>query len=1036
MKRSTYAKTVVWMTGMVFITACGGGAGNTPPKAASLSLSTDEDTKLTVELKAIDKQNDTLTYTLVSQPSHGKLSGSAPHLTYTPNTNYHGTDRFVYRAADAASTSDDANVTITVHPVNDRPTAKASASATLVDRGVPITLSGSGSDVDGDTLGCTWVLARPAESDAVLEHADQCTAHVTPDAPGTYTATLTVRDASLDSHPVTVTLTVRDTALVPMRDSKHGQEPWITNALAADTPHILKDINTRPAHLVKFAHTPSMSITDGTTLYFVASDEGKRCGLWRKSDSASTPQLIRSMRACESIRHLTFLGSELYFVLSTPQGDQLWRATASSSELAADIRATGAPYPSRITRLTASGGKLYFAGRDGQSDSGNQLWVYDPANGAQALSNAIDPSYLTDLNGKLYFSASDNVYGRELWVSDGTASGTKILKNINANSNDAFPISLTVYNNKLYFSANDGSHGYELWVSDGTQGGTQMLKDLTSDAASSDPEYFTLAGGKLFFAAFDTSHGEELWVTDGTAANTQMVKDLWPGVSGSYPSDFTAVGNRLFFVAEDDTHGAELWVSDGTAANTQMVKDITPGINSTYINWLAAAGSTLYFGFDSQLWVSDGTESGTTQKHDYGTDLVMGSYRTALVGNRLYFFLREQRTVWDEIWHYDTSTDATQPVGYDDAPTDSSLHVFATHFYNDGLKHARVHGTDFFVAYDPDYGYELYKSGGNSSTTALVKDIYPGPAGSDPRELTPLGGWLYFVAEDATGTALYRTQESASSTQLVHRANRIKFLTAAGSHLYFSSDKTNGRELWISDPSDPSAHLLKDIYPGHNSAYPRSLAAIGDRIYFRAEDSTNGPEPWVSDGTKDGTKMIENISAGSAGSYPSDFVDLNGSVCFVANWRTIRCTQGDTGGTVEVVSSPSIKHIYNLRSLNGRLYFEARTTSEGREPWTSDGRAGGTTEMIRDIYSGPDHSMSKDFVALGKEIYFIARDKKGFSLWQVLPGDAMRIKLFKDAMDVRIVKVLNGRILLRVDAGCSSELWSSDGTYDGTIKLR
>jgi ELWxxDGT repeat protein len=40
-----------------------------------------------------------------------------------------------------------------------------------------------------------------------------------------------------------------------------------------------------------------------------------------------------------------------------------------------------------------------------------------------------DPSSLTALgNGKVLFNADDGVNGRELWTTDGTAAGTRLVK--------------------------------------------------------------------------------------------------------------------------------------------------------------------------------------------------------------------------------------------------------------------------------------------------------------------------------------------------------------------------------------------------------------------------------------------------------------------------------------------------------------------------------------------------------------------------------------------------------------------------------
>ena len=70
---------------------------------------------------------------------------------------------------------------------------------------------------------------------------------------------------------------------------------------------------------------------------------------------------------------------------------------------------------------------------------------------------------VVNVTGTLYISADDrSTTGTELWKSDGTEDGTKLVKDIDP-SGDSFPLWLTNVGGTLYFSANDGSHGIELW---------------------------------------------------------------------------------------------------------------------------------------------------------------------------------------------------------------------------------------------------------------------------------------------------------------------------------------------------------------------------------------------------------------------------------------------------------------------------------------------------------------------------------------------------------------------------------------------
>ncbi len=92
-----------------------------PPNASNLSRTTHEDSAVAVTLAASDPNGDPLTFSVVSTPAHGVLSGVAPNLIYTPFQNYFGTDSFTYLANDGSLNSNLATVSLTVTPVNDAP---------------------------------------------------------------------------------------------------------------------------------------------------------------------------------------------------------------------------------------------------------------------------------------------------------------------------------------------------------------------------------------------------------------------------------------------------------------------------------------------------------------------------------------------------------------------------------------------------------------------------------------------------------------------------------------------------------------------------------------------------------------------------------------------------------------------------------------------------------------------------------------------------------------------------------------------------
>src|SRR5918998_1398091 len=210
----------------------------------------------------------------------------------------------------------------------------------------------------------------------------------------------------------------------------------------------------------------------------------------------------------------------------------------------------------------------------------------------------------------IYFQATTAKHGVELWKSDGTARGTTLVKDINtipgnSNSNDttgavnrsAEVEKLFVVGKTLYFRANDGKRGVELWKSDGTRSGTKLLKDINLSSAStaSDIGNLVALGKTLYFTANHGKHGVELWKSDGTRSGTTLLKDINAGPAGSDPDQLTAFGGVLLFTADDGVHGSEMWGSDGTRAGTTLLRDLEPGAVGSEPGGLTTSGRFLYF---------------------------------------------------------------------------------------------------------------------------------------------------------------------------------------------------------------------------------------------------------------------------------------------------------------------------------------------------------------------------------------------------------------------------------------------------------
>ena len=390
----------------------------------------------------------------------------------------------------------------------------------------------------------------------------------------------------------------------------------------------------------------------------------------------------------------------------------------------------------------------------------------------------------------------------------------------------------------LYFSADDGRRGHELWRSNGTRKGTRMVKDINPGPAGSLFQITPSSSGPPFyFFADDGVHGAELWRSDGTGVGTMMVKDLFPGPDSSLfrggilPS-LTNIGGTLYFgfLGPPDPQNQGLYRSDGTDAGTTLVKKIIGVRAPTNFN------GTLYFGgagddptFKIGLWRSDGTEAGTTVVKEGVVPLeITNADGTMYIGDG-----------YRDLWRSD-GTEAGTAMVKDIAPAGSLQDLTA------------VDGAVYFLAssdglHGPD---ELWRSDGTEAGTTIVKylDVEPG-YGFD---LTAFRGKLYFTAGGALwrsdGTPQGTTVVKGNcSPKAGARLRCFSGLTATGTNgtLYLvGSDRSYGGELWRSNGTRKGTRIVSDLRRGRATSLPMYLTAVNRTLFFTANDGRHGRELW------------------------------------------------------------------------------------------------------------------------------------------------------------------------------------------------
>lgn len=215
----------------------------TRPVATPDSLSVDEDASVVISLSGTDmddKTDSSLTYTIGIQPANGELSGTASELTYIPDADFFGSDRFFFVANDGSNDSYTGEVSITVNGVKDAPVASEQNLYVKTGESVDIVLTSS--DVDGESDLHYEVVTDP-EYGSLNGTAPNLTYTPNDGYLGADSFNFMVSDSYDDSTPATVTISVNQevSEVVAAYDFDDGTGSATTTATLIGTNVIAGD---------------------------------------------------------------------------------------------------------------------------------------------------------------------------------------------------------------------------------------------------------------------------------------------------------------------------------------------------------------------------------------------------------------------------------------------------------------------------------------------------------------------------------------------------------------------------------------------------------------------------------------------------------------------------------------------------------------------------------------------------------------------------------------------------------------------------
>ncbi len=669
------------------------------------------------------------------------------------------------------------------------------------------------------------------------------------------------------------------------------------------------------------------------------------------------------------------------------------------------------------------------------SSTGPASLLVDVEKGA-AAPLAASPHGYVDMQGITYFVASDPAHGFELWRTDGSATGTYLVADVQPGAVGSLPRDLTVMGDRLYFVACDGRHGFGLWVSDGSAAGTRLVKG--AEGAFLRPGQLVAFGATLLMTA-GPRQAPALWRSDGTLEGTVLVSTL--GLPGEQP-DFALprlqpvlAGGHAWFMSRVSGRRV-LWRTDGSASGTVRVReDEAPSSTS------APSDLDVYAAFD------DGV------------------------------LLRGRDARGEGVWR---ATSTAAPVLLARA---QSADWFAP-----------ADGTAYFLAQNGPFCADVWQTNGTpAGTTTLLSCVTM--SSWRHRQLLVSSGRLFLANADTVtawdGTSWVQVHLGWQPA-LAATANGALIVDATS--VLLTNGLAGGTQLLRSDlaiadnvmPILSSTDVASSPIAGH-----RGLQCLGDTCYFRATRTTERrswfvrPQAlWVSRGTPGTTTLLPRRAGSTRSLWPEQFVSHASQAYFATDLERGADASGSgrlrlmrAAGTSVVdlpafcagspVQSWSTCRLFGLTSLPAGLVFFHKPSgwSEEAELWASsgepessgplarfeesrlfvrgvgviDGRlvfvvndklwaTDGTKDGTRALDNPPAAVAGQDdllFTRVGAFLYFASAS----GLWRTdgTPGGAQLVK----AMPAAELTDVGGTLFFTSNGA----LWKSNGTTAGTLPV-
>ena len=303
-------------------------------------------------------------------------------------------------------------------------------------------------------------------------------------------------------------------------------------------------------------------------LFLISRNSSGVDGFYSSSDGVNFNPI--SVASATSYKYVPQLGQMLYAnssgLYSSTDGQSFTKVNSYSGAERPYLATLGGNLSGYSSVFVS--GKLYF-----RTDT--KLYSYDgttvslvwtiPSGQLTKIAGASTLVYIEALDTTRKLYSFDTQTNTGIQVGNFATNSTIHPLRINTGAQGKISSMFAVLGNKIIFNAAEvATTNFEVWVSDGTVAGTKVLKEI-SPSGYTNPSAFTTYNGKMYFTGdfYNSSSCITFWSSDGTeSGTTQILKDTLGNTINPLPSTCLGLAPMRMFSRNIST-GLEFFVEGG-----------------------------------------------------------------------------------------------------------------------------------------------------------------------------------------------------------------------------------------------------------------------------------------------------------------------------------------------------------------------------------------------------------------------------------------------------------------------------------------